>query len=454
MPRRGRRRRRGRGRRCRWCRTRRRPAPLRRSRPAGRASPPRPGRRPRPRRPGCRPPDGPSRRPVRRRRGARGPARRAVRTGGCPCRCPSAPPRRPPRRGGPAPVRAAPWRRPAVTGSQRQAEGTHPEPCATGCEVSRQLGESREADGPPVGSDGGTVHSRPADDADTPRGRRARSGDGERVVAHDRVRRSMPALRSPAPSLSSSTGRSMPARQYTPVAADRPGVGAAGAPPPRRRPPLGAAHRWCPRRRSADGCWGRLVPGPARCRARETRTTSVLLLPPSNASTAGSTAAGGHTPGCYVALRGDQRWPSSAGGAPTRRNWSTGSVIWRTGSSSTTSSCSIRATSGARSSGASPSASCGRGDGAGRSRRRPTRMRRSRGPTSSSSNSASAARRPATSTRRCPSATDAWARRRSGWAGWPRRCAPCRSCSSWPRRWRPGPIRVRGWSTSPTRWGS
>ncbi len=25
-------------------------------------------------------------------------------------------------------------------------------------------------------------------------------------------------------------------------------------------------------------------------------------------------------------------------------------------------------------------------------------------------------------------------------AAWPRRCARCRSCSSWPRRWRPGPI--------------
>ena len=51
--------------------------------------------------------------------------------------------------------------------------------------------------------------------------------------------------------------------------------------------------------------------GPTRARpstapSRDTRTTSVLVLPPSNASTAGAESEGADTDGCYVALRGDQ----------------------------------------------------------------------------------------------------------------------------------------------------
>ena len=56
----------------------------------------------------------------------------------------------------------------------------------------------------------------------------------------------------------------------------------------------------------------------------------------------------------------------------------------------------------------------------------------SRGPTSSSSSCGSAGSRPATATRPCPSATAAWARRRPGRAGWPRRCGRCPWFSSWP----------------------
>ncbi len=57
---------------------------------------------------------------------------------------------------------------PAVTGPQGEAERPQSEPRAAGREVARQLGQGREAHGPPVGPDGGAVHSCPADDADAP----------------------------------------------------------------------------------------------------------------------------------------------------------------------------------------------------------------------------------------------------------------------------------------------
>src|ERR1700728_394962 len=65
---------------------------------------------------------------------------------------------------------------------------------------------------------------------------------------------------------------------------------------------------------SSPTSWWLLGPTRARPRtvpSRETSTTSVLVLPPSNASTAGSKSEGSDTDGCYVALRGDKggcRW--------------------------------------------------------------------------------------------------------------------------------------------------
>ncbi len=261
MQRRARRRRRGRGRRCRWCRTRRRPAPLRRSRPAGRASPPRPGRRPRPRRPGCRPPDGRSRRPGRRRRGARGPARRAVRTGGCPYRCPSAPPRRLPHRGGPGPVLAAPWPRPCR--HRLAAPGRGHAPRAMRHPV-RSLPTARREQG--SGPSSRRVRRRHSS-FPSHRPRRYPTGTScpfarRRTCRCARSRApSMPALRSRRRScLRPRAGRCR--RGSTRPSRRSAGRGAAGARPPGQRPPLDAAHRWCPRRRSADGCSGRRVPGP------------------------------------------------------------------------------------------------------------------------------------------------------------------------------------------------
>ena len=77
----------GRGRRCRWCRTRRRRAPPRPVRPAGRAAPRRPARTRPPRRPACRPPHGPSASPSAAASRRIGPARRGARRGWCRCRC-------------------------------------------------------------------------------------------------------------------------------------------------------------------------------------------------------------------------------------------------------------------------------------------------------------------------------------------------------------------------------
>ena len=60
-----------------------------------------------------------------------------------------------------------------------------PSQAPPGCEVPRQLGQCREAHRPPVRPDRSAVHARPTDDADAPAGRRARTRDGERVVAQD-----------------------------------------------------------------------------------------------------------------------------------------------------------------------------------------------------------------------------------------------------------------------------
>ena len=101
---------------------------------------------------------------------------------------------------------------PAVAGAEGEAEGAHAEPGAAGREVSRQLRQRGEAHGPAVGPDGGAVHAGAADDADAP---------GAVVPAREtanvslrRITRSVHPMASIAgASFSSSTGRSMPARQ-------------------------------------------------------------------------------------------------------------------------------------------------------------------------------------------------------------------------------------------------
>ena len=96
----------------------------------------------------------------------------------------------------------------------------------------------------------------------------------------------------------------------------------------------------------------RTDPGPTQeAPVLDTRTTSVLVLPPSNASTAGSGERWvGHARMLRCAAWGP-RWSSSAAGARTPRSWSTACVISRTAWSSTISCCSIPVTCAARSSG-------------------------------------------------------------------------------------------------------
>ena len=183
--------------------------------------------------------------------------------------------------------------------------------------------------------------------------------------------------------------------------------------------------------------------GPTRARPRTapalvTRTTSVFVLPPSNASTAGSDVE-------RRRARSDVTLPSVGtkvavvGGGSTYTPELVDGLCdledrMRRRRSRPARSRASAARSGGRAVGADPAPARG---GAARSPRRRTRTPRSRERTSSWCNCASAARRRATSTRRCPSGTAASGRRPSAPAGWPRRCARCRSCSSWPRRWRP-----------------
>ena len=267
-----------------------------------------------------------------------------------------------------------------------------------------------------------------------------------------------------------SPGRSIPARRWPARASPR-------RPGGRCRP--GSRPRWDrPGARRREPCAAPVTAVTASDRAvsMPSRPTSWWLLGPTRArpSTAPSRTRGRHRSWCCRRRTRARRARSRearartdvtlrcvgtkvavvGGGAPTPPNSSTGCATWKTGWSSTTWSCSTRATCGATSSVVCPSASCGRAGGAGPSRRRPTPTPRWRAPTSSSCNCASAVRRPATSTRPFPSATGAWARRRSVPVGSPRHCARCRSSWVWRRRWRHGPTPACGWWTSPTRSGS
>ena len=241
--------------------------------------------------------------------------------------------------------------RPSPARSARPRART-PEPGAARREVARQLGQSGEAHGR-------ARRARPRHSSCRSRRRRRCPSDDvvpARETANVSLRRIDPGRSTPSASIagasfSSSTGRSMPARQYTPVGQSGPRRSGRAA----RRPATAATAsvEGVDRAVEADELMvARTDPGPAEhgAVARDTRTTSVLVLPPSNASTAGSESEGSGTDGCYVAQRGDQggrrrrreHVHAGAGRRPVRSS----RIAW----SSTISSCSTRATCGARSS--------------------------------------------------------------------------------------------------------